>query len=172
MQMQHEHDAAHAPPAAETRCPVTCWLEAAERELQEALDLSRASSHQCLMALAALSQLRAFVESSRAEFASPGVISGSLRVLPGQLRADSGFEIDRRDQLVRPSVAANRDPGLSSREIEVLIEIAGGRSNKQIALHLCLSIRTVERHINNIYRKIDAQNKADATAWALRHNLA
>lgn len=71
--------------------------------------------------------------------------------------------------------ATARDPahhGLTAREVEVLRLIASGKSNKVIALTLSLSIRTVERHINNIYRKIDAQNKAEATAWALRNALA
>jgi DNA-binding NarL/FixJ family response regulator len=69
-----------------------------------------------------------------------------------------------------PSPASSRQ-GLTDREIEVLCLIANGRSNKEIAAELRLSIRTVERHINNLYRKIDAQNKADATAFAIRHDL-
>lgn len=61
--------------------------------------------------------------------------------------------------------------GLTPREVEVLRLIAAGHSNKQIAADLFLSVRTVERHITNIYTKIDARGKADATAWALRHAL-
>ena len=37
---------------------------------------------------------------------------------------------------------------------------------------LCRSERTVERHLENIYRKVGARNRADATAFALRHGLA
>jgi non-specific serine/threonine protein kinase len=62
--------------------------------------------------------------------------------------------------------------GLTPRELEVLRLIAAGGSNKQIAAELHLSIRTVERHITNLYTKIGARGKADATAWALRHQLA
>jgi DNA-binding NarL/FixJ family response regulator len=62
--------------------------------------------------------------------------------------------------------------GLTPRELEVLRLIAAGQSNKQIAAELHLSIRTVERHITNLYTKIHARGKADATAWALRHQLA
>ncbi len=61
--------------------------------------------------------------------------------------------------------------GLTDREIEVLRLIATGRSNKEIADQLYLSIRTVERHITNIYAKIEAHGKADATAFAIRHHL-
>ena len=49
--------------------------------------------------------------------------------------------------------------------------IAAGRSNKEIAQALSVSVRTVEHHIANIYRKIDARGRADATAYALRHDL-
>jgi predicted ATPase/DNA-binding CsgD family transcriptional regulator len=58
---------------------------------------------------------------------------------------------------------------LSAREREVLSLIAAGRSNKEIASDLYLSVRTVERHILNLYRKIDVRNRAEATAWAIRH---
>ena len=61
---------------------------------------------------------------------------------------------------------------LSPREGEVLRLIAQGRSNQQIADELVLSVRTVERHITNLYAKIGAHGKADATAYALRSGLA
>jgi len=61
---------------------------------------------------------------------------------------------------------------LTAREYDVLRLIAAGRSNKEIAGDLYLSVRTVERHITNLYSKIDARGRADATAWALRHDLA
>jgi DNA-binding NarL/FixJ family response regulator len=50
--------------------------------------------------------------------------------------------------------------------------IATGHSNREIADDLVLSVRTVERHITNLYGKIGARGKADATAYALKHNLA
>jgi pimeloyl-ACP methyl ester carboxylesterase/DNA-binding CsgD family transcriptional regulator len=62
--------------------------------------------------------------------------------------------------------------GLSPREVEVLQRIAAGESNGEIALHLHLSINTVERHVTNIYRKIGARSRAEATAFAVRNGLA
>ena len=65
-------------------------------------------------------------------------------------------------------------PDLTTRELEVLRLIAVGKSNQEIAGELVLSIRTVERHISNIYTKIGATGTAArsiATALALRHNL-
>jgi DNA-binding CsgD family transcriptional regulator len=60
---------------------------------------------------------------------------------------------------------------LSPREVDVLRLIAAGGSNREIADELVLSVRTVERHITNLYGKIGARGKADATAYALRHGL-
>jgi DNA-binding NarL/FixJ family response regulator len=49
--------------------------------------------------------------------------------------------------------------------------LAAGSSNKQIASELYLSVRTVERHVANIYGKIGASGRAIATAYALSHGL-
>jgi non-specific serine/threonine protein kinase len=61
--------------------------------------------------------------------------------------------------------------GLTARELEVLRLVASGRSNREIAEELVLSVRTVERHVTNLYAKIGARGKADATAYAFRHAL-
>jgi predicted ATPase/DNA-binding CsgD family transcriptional regulator len=71
-----------------------------------------------------------------------------------------------------PGPSTSGVPGaLTARELEVLRLVAGGRSNREIADELVLSVRTVERHINNLYAKIGARGKADATAYAFRHGL-
>jgi non-specific serine/threonine protein kinase len=64
---------------------------------------------------------------------------------------------------------------LTPREREVSALIAGGLTNSQIAERLVLSVRTVERHIENIYGKIGAHGKAAraaVTVFALQHHLA
>jgi len=68
--------------------------------------------------------------------------------------------------------ATSPSDGLSRRELEVLRLVAGGESNAQIARRLGLSTHTVERHVANMYRKIGARGRADATAYALRSGLA
>jgi len=62
--------------------------------------------------------------------------------------------------------------GLTPREVQVLRLIAAGSSNREIAEALVLSERTVARHVTNIYSKIGAHSKAEATAYAFRHDLA
>ena len=61
--------------------------------------------------------------------------------------------------------------GLTAREVEVLRLVARGRSNQEIATELVLSVRTVERHIANIYDKIGASGRA-ARAAAASYALA
>ena len=62
--------------------------------------------------------------------------------------------------------------GLTEREVAVLRLVTLGKSNSEISEDLALSIRTVERHISNIYGKIQARGRADATAYAFSHELA
>ena len=60
---------------------------------------------------------------------------------------------------------------LTPRETEVLCLIAAGRTSSEISGELSLSVRTVGRHITNIYAKIGARTRADATAYAIRRRL-
>jgi DNA-binding CsgD family transcriptional regulator len=62
------------------------------------------------------------------------------------------------------------EAGLTPREAQVLDRLAGGASNKEIARGLGLSVHTIERHVANIYGKIGARNRADATSYALRRH--
>jgi pimeloyl-ACP methyl ester carboxylesterase/DNA-binding CsgD family transcriptional regulator len=57
---------------------------------------------------------------------------------------------------------------LSTREIEVLSLAAAGRDNAEIAAELTLSVRTVERHLQNIYDKLDLHGKAARTGAVSR----
>lgn len=72
---------------------------------------------------------------------------------------------------MQPSEGDAPHDGLSSREGEILKLIAAGRSNRQIADALFLSVRTVERHIANLYMKAGIHTKAQATDYAHRHGL-
>jgi DNA-binding CsgD family transcriptional regulator len=60
---------------------------------------------------------------------------------------------------------------LTAREAEILRLVGHGKSNKEIAAELFISVHTVERHIQNAYRKIDARNRADASTYVARVGL-
>jgi DNA-binding CsgD family transcriptional regulator len=63
------------------------------------------------------------------------------------------------------------DHGLTSREIEVLRLVAAGETNRGIAARLFISERTVERHVSNIFTKVDVSSRSAATAFAYEHQL-
>ncbi len=86
----------------------------------------------------------------------------------GMREAGQAAALEERSRS-RPAQA--RPDGLTKREVEVLRLIASGRTNSEIAEELVLSVRTVERHIGNIYGKISARGRADATAYTLTRGL-
>lgn len=61
--------------------------------------------------------------------------------------------------------------GLTPREVQVLRLVAAGKSNKEVADALSLSVKTVERHVGNILMKLDVPSRAAATAWAYEHEV-
>jgi ATP/maltotriose-dependent transcriptional regulator MalT len=61
--------------------------------------------------------------------------------------------------------------GLSLREVEVLRLVATGLTNRAIADALTISERTVDRHVSNIFSKLDVSTRAAATAFAYEHGL-
>jgi DNA-binding NarL/FixJ family response regulator len=55
--------------------------------------------------------------------------------------------------------------------VDVLRLLARGRTNKEVASRLNLSVKTVGRHIENIYNKISVNSRAAATVFAMEHRL-
>jgi len=58
---------------------------------------------------------------------------------------------------------------LTAREKEVLVAIASGASNGEIAEEFSISLHTVKTHLYNIYKKIDVRNRLEATLWVARY---
>ena len=72
------------------------------------------------------------------------------------------------------SAAARRGTAvaqLSPREREVLVVVARGMTNAEIAAALVLSEHTVKRHVANILTKLDLANRAAAAAFAVQHGM-
>jgi DNA-binding NarL/FixJ family response regulator len=60
---------------------------------------------------------------------------------------------------------------ISKREREVLKLVAEGNTNKLIANHMCVSIKTVEKHRSNLMKKLDLHNSAALTAFAIEKGI-
>jgi len=70
----------------------------------------------------------------------------------------------REGNSVRPPARPVASLGLSRRQTEVLRLIALGRTNREIADELVLSLRTVERHVADLYTRLGVRNRAEAVA--------
>ncbi|MFN3646168.1 MAG: response regulator [Gemmobacter sp.] len=69
-----------------------------------------------------------------------------------------------------PGTADGREP-LTSREQEILLALAQGQSNKEVAGRFDISVRTVETHRKNIKRKLGISSTAGLTRYALEHGV-
>src|SRR5499433_314991 len=63
------------------------------------------------------------------------------------------------------------DDALTEREIEVLLQVAGGRANKMIAVDLKISEETVKAHMKNILSKLGANDRTHAVTIALKRGI-
>ena len=84
------------------------------------------------------------------------------------LAAIDDFFAGLSSQERRAPVEESRRPArLSARQTEVLALLVTGKTNREIAAQLALSLRTVERHIEELYAKLEVRNRAEAIAFAL-----
>jgi DNA-binding NarL/FixJ family response regulator len=100
-------------------------------------------------------------EGARLEFDAARAVFEQLGAAPELARLDSLTKVTPID----------RPHGLTPRELQVLLLIASGKTNKAIAAELFLSERTVDRHVSNIFNKLDVPSRAAATAYAYEHQL-
>jgi ATP/maltotriose-dependent transcriptional regulator MalT len=69
------------------------------------------------------------------------------------------------------ATAKDRPHGLTPRELQVLRLVAQGKTNRAIGEELFLSEKTIDRHLSNIFDKLDVSSRAAATAFAYEHSL-
>ena len=73
--------------------------------------------------------------------------------------------------LNQPQTRTDSGHNLTPRELQVLLLVATGKTNRMIAEHLELSEKTIDRHVSNIFNKIDVASRSAATAYAYEHDL-
>ena len=85
-------------------------------------------------------------------------------------RLGAAPDLARIDSLTK-SVASAETHRLTPREVQVLPLVAAGKTNAAVAAELFLSERTIERHLSNIFTKLDLSTRTAAAAWAYEHGL-
>jgi DNA-binding CsgD family transcriptional regulator len=94
---------------------------------------------------------------------------------PEQALAVQEKEMVRTALPTRPAASPLQPPpfpaGLTAREVEVLRLLAQGWTDAQIAEHLVISVRTVNRHTTSLYSKLAVSSRAAATRAAIEHHL-
>ncbi|AEW54580.1 Response regulator LiaR like protein [Bacillus cereus F837/76] len=60
---------------------------------------------------------------------------------------------------------------LTERESEILLLIAEGKSNQEIADELFIALKTVKTHVSNILNKLNVSDRTQAVIYAFRHQL-
>lgn len=74
-------------------------------------------------------------------------------------------------QLMSRDSDKDKISSLTNRELEVLIQVANGMFNKEIASNLNISERTVKNHISNIFKKINVSDRTQAAVFAIKNNI-
>jgi DNA-binding NarL/FixJ family response regulator len=124
---------------------------------------------------------------SRSPMTNVLLISGAGRISPSAARASGAAGFVSKDwpaadiagavrmvglgmTVFRPHEAP-QGPPLTEREREVLVQVASGATNREIAAHLFLSPHTVKEHTSSLYRKLGVRNRAEAVQRAQRMGL-
>ncbi len=100
-------------------------------------------------------------DNSEAELAAARWIYQQLNAKP---------DVQRIDRLLKAN-DSHVTHGLTLRELQVLHLVASGKTNREVAGDLFISERTVDRHMSNIFNKLDVSSRVEATALAIRNNI-
>lgn len=92
------------------------------------------------------------------------IMSGESYIQPSLLPA-------LNSRLINRDIDKEKIESLTKRELEILTQVAGGMFNKEIAINLNISERTVKNHISNIFKKIDVSDRTQAAVFAIRNNI-
>ncbi len=102
--------------------------------------------------------------SSELKKAIKCIMNGERYIQPSMIPA-----LNKR--LVARDADKDKIDSLTRRELEVLIQVANGMFNKEIANSLNISERTVKNHLSNIFKKIDVNDRTQAAVFAIKNDI-
>ena len=183
------HDLAAARAGADELCAIAAaldapFLRAVSGHARGAMLLAEGDGRAALAALQQASEAWDEVEAPYETARTRVLIGRACQQLGDDDSADIEFEAARhvfRQLGAAPDLTAmDADSpaqnlasasGLSARELEVLRCLVTGKTNRAIADELCISEKTVARHVSNIFNKLGLSSRAAATAYAYKHHL-
>ncbi len=98
------------------------------------------------------------------------VSTDEIKTAIDRVRAGERYLCTGAEGAIAPTESGEREP-LTNREQTILLQLAQGKSNKDVALALDISVRTVETHRKNIKRKLGISSTAGLTRYALEHGV-
>lgn len=108
------------------------------------------------------------------EESAENIHNALLNTLEGGAAMSPGIALKALNLIRKPLTTGTgqvQDFGLTKREIELLEQLKNGLTYEQIAENLVISIGTVRKHIENVYRKLQVNNKMDAIQKASQNRL-
>jgi len=76
-----------------------------------------------------------------------------------------------RSSFARQSAMAQKEYGLTTRELEIVAKIAAGHSNRQVGQQFSICERTVKHHLTNIFDKVGVSSRLELALFAVKHRL-
>lgn len=92
------------------------------------------------------------------------IFEGDSYIQPSLLPALNSRLINKNDE-------KEKLKSLTKRELEILTQVASGMFNKEIAMSLNISERTVKNHLSSIFKKIDVSDRTQAAVFAIKNDL-
>jgi len=107
-------------------------------------------------------EVEQIIEAIRSVHAGKTYIQPGIKNIALMEKVETAFDIHK---------SKAEEDNLSRREIQVLLLIADGKNNKEIANHLFISEKTVKNHVSNIFKKIDVVDRTQAAVYAFKNKI-
>lgn len=102
----------------------------------------------------------------------PLLLTDTVRLFAGGHRHPSPM-LERARMFLKQShrLVAPESENLTRRELQILVHLSLGLSNREIGNSLGISLETVKEHVQNVLRKIEANDRTAAAVWAIRNGM-